>query len=106
MSSFAKDLVCTPRPYSPPVVRLGESPDPTDEILAESTAMSTHAHEYGFPSSHSTNTLTIALFLGQWVWETREAVGSVGYVIANAGKIEISYPMIEADLYESLSRMC
>jgi hypothetical protein len=25
VSSFAKDLVCTPRPYSPPVVRLSES---------------------------------------------------------------------------------
>ncbi|KAI9636684.1 sphingosine-1-phosphate phosphatase [Dioszegia hungarica] len=68
MSSFAKDLVCTPRPYSPPVVRL---------------AMSTHAHEYGFPSSHSTNTLTIALFLGQWVWEVRSAIGPIATSIAS-----------------------
>ncbi|KAI5455433.1 Long-chain base-1-phosphate phosphatase [Naganishia albida] len=49
ISSYAKDLACTPRPYSPPVIRL---------------SMSTHGQEYGFPSSHSTNSVSIALFLG------------------------------------------
>ncbi|WVF65651.1 hypothetical protein IAT40_000382 [Kwoniella sp. CBS 6097] len=60
VSSFAKDLVCTPRPYSPPVVRL---------------SMSTHHHEYGFPSSHSTNSVSIALFYGQHLFELRDRVG-------------------------------
>ncbi|WWC97890.1 hypothetical protein V866_004778 [Kwoniella sp. B9012] len=60
ISSFAKDLVCTPRPYSPPVIRL---------------SMSTHHHEYGFPSSHSTNSASIALFFGQWLYELRGHVG-------------------------------
>jgi membrane-associated phospholipid phosphatase len=49
--------------------------------------MSTHAHEYGFPSSHSTNTLTIALFMGQWVWEMREAIGAAGSSIASLSKL-------------------
>nr|XP_018259107.1 uncharacterized protein I303_08651 [Kwoniella dejecticola CBS 10117]OBR81265.1 hypothetical protein I303_08651 [Kwoniella dejecticola CBS 10117] len=61
ISSFAKDLVCTPRPYSPPVIRL---------------SMSTHHHEYGFPSSHSTNSVSIALFFGGWLYELRHQVGS------------------------------
>ncbi|WWC91291.1 uncharacterized protein L201_006234 [Kwoniella dendrophila CBS 6074] len=60
VSSFAKDLVCTPRPYSPPVIRL---------------SMSTHHHEYGFPSSHSTNSVSIALFFAEWLYESRHSVG-------------------------------
>ncbi|CAD6590847.1 MAG: Sphingosine-1-phosphate phosphatase 2, partial [Tremellales sp. Tagirdzhanova-0007] len=47
-SSFVKDLVCTPRPYSPPMMRL---------------TMSSHHHEYGFLSSHSTNSVSMAFFL-------------------------------------------
>lgn len=65
-SSFAKDLVCTPRPYSPPMVRL---------------TMSTHHHEYGFPSSHSTNSVSMALFLGEWLLETRAVVGMPGVLL-------------------------
>ncbi|WVQ75462.1 hypothetical protein IAR50_005087 [Cryptococcus sp. DSM 104548] len=60
VSSYVKDLVCTPRPYSPPVIRL---------------SMSTHHHEYGFPSSHSTNSTSIALFFGQWLFNLRHEVG-------------------------------
>ncbi|KAF9161913.1 hypothetical protein DFQ26_004034 [Actinomortierella ambigua] len=43
------DYFCLPRPLSPPVVRLSRS---------KSTCL-----EYGFPSSHSTNAVSIALFL-------------------------------------------
>lgn len=60
-SSYAKDLACAPRPYSPPVVRL---------------SMSTHGLEYGFPSSHSTNSTSIALFLASWL---ASSVNSIGY---------------------------
>lgn len=40
--------------------------------------VSTHDLEYGFPSSHSTNAISIAVYLGQWLWELRESVGYVG----------------------------
>ncbi|ORY26226.1 phosphatidic acid phosphatase type 2/haloperoxidase [Naematelia encephala] len=60
LSSFAKDLVCTPRPYSPPMVRL---------------TMSTHHHEYGFPSSHSTSAVSIALLASEWLFRHRDQVG-------------------------------
>ncbi|KAL1406027.1 Long-chain base-1-phosphate phosphatase [Vanrija albida] len=59
-SCVAKDLVCSPRPYSPPVTRL---------------SVSTHHREYGFPSSHSANASSIALFVAGWLWEERETVG-------------------------------
>ncbi|OCH86020.1 hypothetical protein OBBRIDRAFT_738818 [Obba rivulosa] len=48
MSSFVKDLVCSPRPFAPPVTRL---------------TMGNHHLEYGFPSTHSTNSVSIALYL-------------------------------------------
>ncbi|KAF8653533.1 hypothetical protein AX14_008296 [Amanita brunnescens Koide BX004] len=48
LTSFVKDLVCSPRPFAPPVTRL---------------SIGTHHLEYGFPSTHSTNSVSIALFL-------------------------------------------
>jgi len=47
LSSFLKDLICSPRPFSPPVARL---------------TIGSHHLEYGFPSTHSTNSVSIALF--------------------------------------------
>ncbi|KAF9182377.1 hypothetical protein BGZ51_001483 [Haplosporangium sp. Z 767] len=48
-AGFFKDYLCLPRPLSPPIVRLSRS---------KSTCL-----EYGFPSSHSTNAVSVALFL-------------------------------------------
>ncbi|KAI5118596.1 hypothetical protein M0805_004171 [Coniferiporia weirii] len=47
-SSFIKDLICAPRPYAPPVTRL---------------TIGSHHLEYGFPSTHSTNSVSIALYI-------------------------------------------
>ncbi|KAF8509064.1 hypothetical protein BU17DRAFT_56370 [Hysterangium stoloniferum] len=47
-SSFIKDLLCSPRPFSPPVTRL---------------TISNHHLEYGFPSTHSTNSISIILYI-------------------------------------------
>ncbi|EIM81915.1 uncharacterized protein STEHIDRAFT_103330 [Stereum hirsutum FP-91666 SS1] len=46
-ASFLKDLMCSPRPFAPPVTRL---------------TIGSHHLEYGFPSSHSTNAVSMALF--------------------------------------------
>ncbi|KAH9047522.1 hypothetical protein EDB83DRAFT_2523175 [Lactarius deliciosus] len=54
MSSYLKDLVCSPRPYAPPVVRL---------------TVGNHHLEYGVPSTHSTNATPMALFLGAHVYD-------------------------------------
>ncbi|KAJ3714383.1 hypothetical protein C8R42DRAFT_241427 [Lentinula raphanica] len=50
-SSMVKDLVCSPRPLAP-VTRL---------------TIGTHHLEYGFPSTHSTNSVSIALFFWGYV---------------------------------------
>lgn len=52
VSSAIKDLLCVPRPYSPPVTRL--------------TIGSVHL-EYGFLSTHSTNSVGMALYFYLWV---------------------------------------
>lgn len=57
VSSAIKDLLCVPRPYSPPVTRL--------------TIGSVHL-EYGFLSTHSTNSVGMALYFYLWVVAIRE----------------------------------
>lgn len=47
--------MCLPRPLSPPVHRL---------TMSTSTAL-----EYGFPSTHSANSVSVALYLLAWVLE-------------------------------------
>jgi len=47
-SSLVKDLICSPRPFAPPVTRL---------------TMGSHHLEYGFPSTHSTNSVSMALYI-------------------------------------------
>ncbi|KAI5799611.1 sphingoid base-phosphate phosphatase [Pyronema domesticum] len=47
-SGFLKDLLCLPRPLSPPLHRI--------------TMSGSAALEYGFPSTHSTNAISVALY--------------------------------------------
>lgn len=47
-SGFVKDLLCLPRPLSPPLTRI--------------TMSGSAALEYGFPSTHSTNAVSVAAF--------------------------------------------
>lgn len=69
VTSVAKDAFSVPRPYSPPVVRL---------------SVGSHALEYGFPSTHSSNACSMALFFAGLVldrWEGHWAIsaGAVGF---------------------------
>ena len=47
-TGFIKDLICLPRPLSPPLHRI---------TLSESVAL-----EYGFPSTHSTNAVSVTVY--------------------------------------------
>jgi hypothetical protein len=49
VSGFLKDMVCLPRPLSPPLKRI--------------TMSGSAALEYGFPSSHSTNAVSVTIYL-------------------------------------------
>lgn len=48
LSGFVKDLLCLPRPLSPPLQRI--------------TMSGSAALEYGFPSTHSTNAVSVAVY--------------------------------------------
>jgi dihydrosphingosine 1-phosphate phosphatase len=48
-SGFLKDLLCLPRPLSPPLQRI--------------TMSGSAALEYGFPSTHSTNAVSVAVYV-------------------------------------------
>ena len=47
-SGYIKDLLCVPRPLSPPLTRIS---------LSSSASL-----EYGFPSTHSTNAVSVAVY--------------------------------------------
>ncbi|KAF9237776.1 phosphatidic acid phosphatase type 2/haloperoxidase [Melanogaster broomeanus] len=69
-SSFIKDLVCSPRPFAPPVNRL---------------TIGNHHLEYGFPSTHSTNSVSMALFIFSQVhraYSEDSSISDVGYWIS------------------------
>ncbi|KAK7046938.1 sphingosine-1-phosphate phosphatase [Favolaschia claudopus] len=53
-TSVVKDLFCAPRPFAPPVTRL---------------TMGTHHLEYGMPSTHSANAVSLALLFWAYIHE-------------------------------------
>lgn len=53
LSSFMKDMFCSPRPFAPPVTRL---------------TIGNHHLEYGFPSSHSTNSVSISILMHIYIY--------------------------------------
>ncbi|KAG8794617.1 hypothetical protein FRC12_023115 [Ceratobasidium sp. 428] len=69
-SSLIKDLICSPRPFEPTVTRL---------------TVGTHHLEYGFPSTHSTNSVSIALYI--------YSVAAAGF--ANASISVFTYHVIQ-----------
>ena len=53
LSGFLKDMLCLPRPLSPPLCRI---------TMSDSVAL-----EYGFPSTHSTNAVSVAILASFWL---------------------------------------
>lgn len=73
-----QDLLCVPRPYTPPVERL---------------SISSHGLEYGFPSTHSTNAVSISLFFAQLYVQSMQGDESIvitGIVLGLCGLYAIS----------------
>ncbi|KAK3677937.1 Long-chain base-1-phosphate phosphatase [Recurvomyces mirabilis] len=65
LSGFVKDMVCLPRPLSPPLQRI---------TMSGSAAM-----EYGFPSTHTTNAVSVALFCLYRLYIHQEHYTSTSY---------------------------
>ncbi|KAK4618190.1 Dihydrosphingosine 1-phosphate phosphatase [Fulvia fulva] len=57
-SGYVKDMVCLPRPLSPPLQRI--------------TMSGSAALEYGFPSTHTTNAVSVAIYCLYNLWQTQD----------------------------------
>lgn len=57
-----KDLLCLPRPLSPPLHRL--------------TMSGSAALEYGFPSTHTANSVSVSLIVAQWFVQSKDSFDS------------------------------
>lgn len=69
-SGFLKDLLCLPRPLSPPLARI--------------TMSGSAALEYGFPSSHSTNAVSVAFYAIYKLWGVREELEPTQFMALQA----------------------
>lgn len=65
LSGYAKDLVCLPRPLSPPLQRI--------------TMSGSAALEYGFPSTHTTNAVSVAVYCLHSLWASQDEYSTWHY---------------------------
>jgi membrane-associated phospholipid phosphatase len=80
--------MCLPRPLSPPVHRL--------------TMSSSVALEYGFPSTHSTNSISVALFLMAWIYEhasPEDPFRTLGLVVLSIYAISVVFGRIYCGMH-------
>lgn len=70
VSGIIKDLFCLPRPVSPPLQRI--------------TMSGSAALEYGFPSTHTTNAVSVALYLIWFVADQSSTISSEAKVFWTA----------------------
>ena len=70
-SGALKDLVCLPRPLSPPLQRI--------------TMSGSAALEYGFPSTHTTNAVSVAMFGLYQLYLSRDEWSSTSYTMLFIG---------------------
>ncbi|EPQ53728.1 hypothetical protein GLOTRDRAFT_63378 [Gloeophyllum trabeum ATCC 11539] len=89
VSSVLKDAVCSPRPYAPPVTRL---------------TMGSHHLEYGFPSTHTTNSVSIALFIFTHVYRAymNASMSQTAYIAWMVGLIFYTFSIVYGRIYTAM----
>ncbi|KAF9538128.1 hypothetical protein CPC08DRAFT_808238 [Agrocybe pediades] len=88
-SSVLKDLFCSPRPFAPPVTRL---------------TIGSHHLEYGFPSTHSTNSVSIALifFAHMHSLVTIKAISTEVFALVNVILFIYAFSVVYGRLYTAM----
>ncbi|KAH7098070.1 phosphatidic acid phosphatase type 2/haloperoxidase [Auriculariales sp. MPI-PUGE-AT-0066] len=92
VSSVIKDLLCAPRPFAPPVTRL---------------TIGNHHLEYGFPSTHSTNSVSLALYCHSILYAaymTQEVSGS-SYLFGVVVLLWYTFSIVYGRLYTGMHSM-
>ncbi|KAG9008124.1 hypothetical protein FRB94_013681 [Tulasnella sp. JGI-2019a] len=84
LSSLVKDLICSPRPFAPPVTRL---------------TIGNHHLEYGFPSTHSTNSVSIGLYFGSLLYEKADSLPGWAYVAGQVFLVWYMFSIVFGRLY-------
>ncbi|KAJ7199136.1 sphingosine-1-phosphate phosphatase [Mycena pura] len=94
ITSVAKDLFCSPRPFAPPVTRL---------------TIGTHHLEYGMPSTHSTNSVSLALMFFAHIHElayppfpATPSVSFPTYVACSVGLAAYATSIVFGRLYTAM----
>jgi len=88
-SSVIKDLICSPRPHAPPVTRL---------------TMGSHHLEYGFPSTHTTNSVSIALFVFTQVYRAYldATISHTAYILWICGLVFYTFSIVYGRIYTAM----
>lgn len=89
-TSVIKDSLCLPRPFAPPVTRL---------------ALGTVHLEYGFPSTHTANSISIALFLYSHIHRLYfhdSSISSTGYYSYLAAIVLYAFSIVFGRIYAGM----
>ncbi|TFK49275.1 hypothetical protein OE88DRAFT_1662718 [Heliocybe sulcata] len=88
-TSVIKDLICSPRPHAPPVTRL---------------TMGSHHLEYGFPSTHTTNSVSIALFIFTQVYRAylNASISQTAYIMWICGLVFYAFSIVYGRIYTAM----
>lgn len=90
VTSVIKDLVCSPRPFAPPVTRM---------------ALGSVHLEYGFPSTHTTNCISIALFLYSHVhrlYFAESSISPTSYYAYLAAIVVYAFSIVFGRIYTAM----
>lgn len=90
VTSVLKDAFCVPRPFSPPVHRL---------------SVGSHALEYGFPSTHSSNALSMALFFGELLLRRNKGGNWMVNLAGVVGLVLFAWSITFGRLYTGMVRL-
>ncbi|KAL0256352.1 Long-chain base-1-phosphate phosphatase [Diplodia seriata] len=84
-SGFVKDMLCLPRPLSPPLHRI--------------TMSGSAALEYGFPSTHSTNAVSVAVYAIHMLHTSGDAADSTAHTAMQAALYFYAASIVFGRLY-------
>lgn len=84
-SGFIKDLLCLPRPLSPPLQRISHS--------------ASAALEYGFPSTHSTNAVSVAICAIYTIYFAQDPLPPVWSILLQAAFCFYAVSIVIGRLY-------
>jgi dihydrosphingosine 1-phosphate phosphatase len=85
LTGFLKDLLCLPRPLSPPLHRI--------------TMSGSAALEYGFPSTHTANAVSVGLLCLTKIHENQQFVSPISYILLHLANVMYVFAIVAGRIY-------